>query len=100
MNAPTTATPTAAPATTAPATTGPSTTVPEPARGWRVEVPLVGPVGWPPTGSLAFLGVMVAFAAFEVVSWPIATTLAIGHVLARDHDHPMLEEVGAGLEGA
>ncbi len=43
---------------------------------------------------------MVAFAAFEVVSWPIATALAIGHVLARDHDHPVLQEVGAGLEGA
>jgi len=73
---------------------------PEAPRGWRVDVPLVGPVGWPPTGSLAFLGVMVVFAAFEVVSWPTATALAVGHVLARDHDSPVLQEVGAGLEGA
>jgi hypothetical protein len=43
---------------------------------------------------------MVAFAVFEVVSWPIATALAIGHVMARDHDHPMLREVGVGLETA
>ena len=89
--------PTTVPPTTAPPTPSPA---PAPPRGWRVDVPLVGPVGWPPTGSLAFLGVMVAFAAFEVVSWPVATALAIGHVLARDHDHPVLEEVGAGLEGA
>ena len=89
--------PTTVPPTTAPPTSSPS---PAPSRGWRVDVPLVGPVGWPPTGSLAFLGVMVAFAAFEVVSWPVATALAVGHVLARDHDHPVLEEVGAGLEGA
>jgi hypothetical protein len=65
-----------------------------------VDVPLVGPVGWPPTGSLAFLGVMVAFAALEVMSWPVAAALAVGHVLARDHDYPVLREVGAGLEGA
>jgi len=89
--------PTTVPPTTAPPTPSPA---PAPPRGWRVDVPLVGPVGWPPTGSLAFLGVMVAFAAFEVVSWPVATALAVGHVLARDHDHPVLEEVGAGLEGA
>jgi hypothetical protein len=89
--------PTTVPPTTAPPTPSPAT---GPPRGWRVDVPLVGPVGWPPTGSLAFLGVMVAFAAFEVVSWPVATALAVGHVLARDHDHPVLEEVGAGLEGA
>ena len=44
--------------------------------------------------------VMAAFAAVEVVSWPVATALAIGHVLARDHDHPMLREVGVGLETA
>jgi hypothetical protein len=88
-------------ALTVPPTTTPTPSPsPAPSRGWRVDVPLVGPVGWPPTGSLAFLGVMVAFAAFEVVSWPVATALAVGHVLARDHDHPVLEEVGAGLEGA
>ncbi len=87
---------------TAPTPAPPTTDVPatDPPRGWHVEIPLVGPVGWPPTGSLAFLGVMVAFAAFEVVSWPIATALAVGHVLARDHDSPVLQEVGAGLEGA
>jgi hypothetical protein len=83
-------------------TTSLPTTDPSPAtpRVWRVDVPLVGPVGWPPTGSLAFLGVMVAFAALEVVSWPVATALAVGHLMARDHDHPMLREVGVGLETA
>jgi hypothetical protein len=69
-------------------------------RGWHIAVPLVGSVGWPPTGSLAFLGVMAGFAALEVLSWPVATALAVGHILARDHDHPALAEVGAGLEEA
>ncbi len=85
------------PPATSPRTAGPSATT---SQGWRVDVPLVGPVGWPPTGSLAFLGVMVTFAAFEVVSWPVAAALAVGHVLARDHDHPVLREVGAGLADA
>jgi hypothetical protein len=83
--------------TTSPPTGEQAPTAP---RAWRVDVPLVGPVGWPPTGSLAFLGVMAAFAAFEIVSWPVAAALAVGHVMARDHDHPVVREVGEGLESA
>jgi hypothetical protein len=68
--------------------------------GWHVDVPLVGPVGWPPTGSLAFLGTVVVLAAFEVVPWAVAGAIAVGHVLARDHDHRVLHEIGEGLESS
>ena len=67
---------------------------------WRIEVPLVGPVGWPPTGSLAFLAVIGGLAAVEALSWPLALAVAVGHVLARDHDHRVLREIGEGLENA
>ena len=73
-------------------------TTPVTAGGWRVDVPLLGPVGWPPTGTLAFVVVLGGLAAAEVVAWPVALAVGVGHVLARDHDHRMLAEVGEGLE--
>ena len=68
--------------------------------GWHVDVPLIGPVGWPPTGNLAFLAAIGGLAALEVVAWPVAAALAVGHVLAQAHDHPALRAVGEGLEDA
>lgn len=86
---------TAPPAATAP------TAAPDPAAGgWHVDVPLIGPVGWPPTGNLAFLAAIGGLAALEVVAWPVAAALAVGHVLAQAHDHPALRAVGEGLEDA
>jgi len=78
-------------------TTTPTTT---PAPGWHVDVPLIGPVGWPPTGRLAFLAAIGGLAALEVVAWPVAVALAVGHVLAQDRDHPALRALGEGLEDA
>ena len=67
---------------------------------WHVDVPLLGPVGWPPTGSLAFVVVIAGLAALEVITVPVAVAVGLGHVLARDHDHHVLHEIGAGLESA
>jgi hypothetical protein len=92
--------------TTPPAGPGPAAadpTTPGPAApdtGWHVDVPLIGPVGWPPTGNLAFLAAIGGLAALEVVAWPVAAALAVGHVLAQAHDHPALRAVGEGLEDA
>lgn len=68
--------------------------------GWRVDVPLVGPVGWPPTGSLVYLATVGGLTAVGFLPWPVAGLLALGHVLARDHDHRVLQEIGEGLEDA
>lgn len=83
--------------------TAPPTDTPEqtaPATGWHVDVPLIGAVGWPPTGKLAFLVALGGLAALEVVAWPVAGALAVGHVLAQAHDFPVLRAVGEGLEEA
>jgi hypothetical protein len=73
---------------------------PAPATGWHVDVPLLGPVGWPPTGTLAFVVVLGGLAAVEVLSWPVAVAVGVGHVLARDHDHRLVREVGETLQEA
>jgi hypothetical protein len=74
-------------------------TAEQPARpGWHVEIPYIGPVGWPPTGSLAFLITVGALAAFEVIPVPVAGLLGLGHIMARNRDNPVVSEVGAGLE--
>lgn len=71
-----------------------------PAVGRHVDVPLLGPVGWPPTGTLAFVVVLGGLAALEILSWPVAIALGAGHVLARDHDHRWIREVGETLQEA
>jgi hypothetical protein len=68
--------------------------------GWHVDVPLIGEVGWPPTGKLAFIVALGGLVALDVVAWPLATALAVGHVLAQAHDHPALRALGEGLEDA
>ena len=66
-------------------------------RGWHVDIPMIGPVGWPLTGSLSFLITVGALAAFEVIPVPVAGLLGLGHILARNKDNPVISEVGAGL---
>jgi hypothetical protein len=72
----------------------------QPSWEWHVEIPYIGPVGWPLTGSLSFLITVGALAAFEVIPLPIAGLLAFGHVMARDRDNKVVSEIGAGLSAA
>ena len=51
------------------------------------------------TGSLSYLIAVSALAAFAVIPWPVAGLLGLGHVQARDRDHRVVSEIGAGLEG-
>jgi hypothetical protein len=65
---------------------------------WHVEIPYIGSVGWPLTGSLSYLITVGALAAFEVIPVPVAAVLGVGHILARNRDHPVASEIGAGLK--
>jgi hypothetical protein len=64
---------------------------------WHVDIPYVGPVGWPLTGSLSYLITVSALAAFEVIPVPVAGLLALGHIMARNRDNRVVSEIGAGL---
>jgi hypothetical protein len=65
---------------------------------WHVEIPYIGPVGWPLTGSLSYLITVGALAAFEVIPWPVAGLLGLGHVMARNRDNRVVSEIGSGLQ--
>ena len=70
----------------------------EPSRWeWHVEIPYIGPVGWPLTGSLSYLITVGGLAAFCVIPWPVAGLLGLGHVMARNRDNRVVSEIGTGL---
>jgi hypothetical protein len=82
-----------------PAASGVDSTDEQPERWeWHVEIPYIGPVGWPLTGSLSYLITVGVLAAFEVIPVPVAGLLAVGHVMARNRDNQVVSEIGAGLK--
>lgn len=54
----------------------------------------------PPPEQLAFLAGVGALAAFEILEWPVALVLGVGHQLAHSHHGRMLREFGEALEEA
>lgn len=53
-----------------------------------------------PPEQLAFLAGVGVLAAFEVLEWPVALVLAVGHQLAHSHHGRVLREFGEALEEA
>ncbi|WP_340373770.1 hypothetical protein U5640_43870 [Streptomyces sp. SS7] len=53
-----------------------------------------------PLDQLAFLAGLGALAALEIVEWPVALVLAVGHQLAHNHHSRVLREFGDALEEA
>ncbi|MER5182324.1 hypothetical protein ABT009_28900 [Streptomyces sp. NPDC002896] len=60
--------------------------------GRRVELP--------PADQLAFLAGLGVLAACEIIEWPVALVLAVGHKLAHSHHSRVLREFGDALEEA
>jgi len=52
----------------------------------------------PPVEHLAFYAGLGALAAAEVIEWPVATTLAAGHILIGLTHRPALKEFGEAIE--
>lgn len=69
-------------------------------RGSRfaLRVPFIGDIGVPRPDQLAYLAALGLLAAFELIDWPVALAIAVGHALAEDQRHRALQEVGAALE--
>jgi hypothetical protein len=66
----------------------------------QVPLPGGGTVRLPPPQELAFFGGLAFLAAVEVIEWPIAAVLGLGHLLAEDHHHRLIRALGEALEEA
>lgn len=68
--------------------------------GITVRVPFVGGVTLPPAEQLAYLAGVGVLAALELVDWPVAVVLVLGHELAASRNHRLLRDFGEALEEA
>ncbi|NMM83346.1 hypothetical protein B2J88_03065 [Rhodococcus sp. SRB_17] len=69
------------------------------AHRFELNLPVLGAVPVPPPEQLAYFAAMGLMVAFEIIEWPIALTIAAGHLLATEQHNRILEEVGEALEG-
>lgn len=65
-----------------------------------VDVPMIGEVHLPRPAHLAFYGGLGALAVLQLVEWPMALVLGIGHALSQDHHSRVAQELGAALDEA
>jgi hypothetical protein len=61
---------------------------------------VVGSVRIPRPERLAYYGALAALAAAEIIDWPIALLLGVGHALAENHNSKVAQELGSALEDA
>lgn len=66
----------------------------------QVELPVLGAVTLPSPEQLAYVGGIATLAALEIIEWPIAVTLAAGHLLAATRGNKALQDFGDALEHA
>ncbi len=54
----------------------------------------------PPRDQLAFLAGLGVLTALELIEWPVALAIGVGHELARSRHGKVLREFGEALEDA
>ncbi|GLY87659.1 hypothetical protein [Actinoallomurus iriomotensis] len=69
-------------------------------KGTVVEVPVLGAVTLPPRDRLIFYAGLGVLAAFEVVEWPVAMIVGVGHMLADQRHWRAGQEAGEAMEQA
>ena len=69
--------------------------------GHRVRLSVDGlRIETPPLEHLAFYAGLGLLAAVEIIEWPLAITLSVGHLLMEATHRPGLQALGAALEEA
>ena len=64
----------------------------------RIPLPLGGSVTLPPPQHLAWYAGVGALVVLEIVEWPVAAVLALGHLLVDQHQSKVLSDFGEALE--
>jgi len=70
------------------------------AQSFSVSLPLVGRVQVPRPEQLAFYGALGALAVVEIIDWPVALVLGVGHALMQNEHSRVAQEIGEALEDA
>lgn len=63
----------------------------------RIRLPGLGVISLPPRQDLAYLAGVATLAALSVIEWPVAATLAAGHLLASTRGSKVLRDFGEAL---
>ncbi|MEN3299822.1 MAG: hypothetical protein V7643_4469 [Mycobacterium sp.] len=66
----------------------------------RIEMPGIGHLHLPPLDQVAFLGGIATLALIEIIEWPVAAVLTVGHILAHNRHHALLRSFGEALDEA
>lgn len=71
-------------------------------RGYAREVrlPIVGMMVVPPPDKLAYYAGVGVLAALQIIEWPLALVVTVGHVLADQHLSGLARGVGEALQEA
>ena len=65
-----------------------------------LHLPVIGTVRLPSTSQLAFLGGLGLLAAADVIEWPVALAVGVGHALITNRGNRVVREFGEALEEA
>jgi hypothetical protein len=66
----------------------------------QIDVPIVGTVQMPSADRLAFYATLGVLGALEVIDWPVALVVGVGHLLSEQHHSRTLQEAGQAVESA
>jgi hypothetical protein len=62
------------------------------ARSFALQLPVVGRVPIPRPDQLAFYGALAALVAVEMVDWPVAVAIGVGHALVSERSDSSRDE--------
>ncbi len=65
-----------------------------------LRLPALGEVHLPGADQLAFLGGLGLLAALDILDWPLAVAVGVGHTLVSDRSNRVVREFGEALEEA
>ncbi|MFJ2031855.1 hypothetical protein [Streptosporangium sp. NPDC087985] len=66
----------------------------------HISVPVIGELTLPPSDLLVFYAALGVLSALEIIEWPVALVVGVGHFLAEQHHARFLREVGQAAEAA
>jgi hypothetical protein len=66
----------------------------------EIGLPAVGTVRIRRPERLVYYSAVAVLAAAEIIEWPVALLLSVGHALADNHNSKVAQELGSALEEA